>query len=100
MNRNKALCIEVYNLQEMGYHLADCQANLTPIQKLFLALASPVYRREVDRAIKEQEKRKDRPDMVTDPGFEERTRKQIQNKRRKSEGIDEQHLRSGLKPRG
>ncbi len=102
VKRNKPLCLEVYQLQESGYLLAPYQSDLTPIQKLFLVLAAPVYHREVERVMREREKQQERerkhPGLVTDPGFEDRTRKQILNKRRKREGIDEQHLRGSLKP--
>jgi hypothetical protein len=92
--------VEVYNLQEAGYPLAHFQRDLTPVQKLFLALAAPVYQRAVDKAIKEKEKQNKNPDLVTDPSFDERTQKRINEKRRQnSEGIDEQRLRSHIKPR-
>ena len=41
--------MEVCGLQEIGIHLVEHQRDLTVIQKLFLFYAYPVYQKEKDR---------------------------------------------------
>lgn len=77
--------MEVCNLHEIGYPLTSSQGDLTPIQKLFILLAYPVYHAEARR---QGRKNKTHPDMGSDPNmvidhtFEERTRQRIMEKRR------------------
>lgn len=95
---NKAVVIEVFNLQEMGYPLASTQADLTPVQKLFIALSYPVYQEAVKQATNKNQNQNS--DTVTDTSFESRTQQRILEKRRKTHGVkDEQRLRSHIKPR-
>lgn len=53
VKNNKNTAIEIVALQDLGYMLADNQADLTIKQKLFLNIAIPMVREEQE---KEQER--------------------------------------------
>lgn len=53
VKNNKNTAIEIVTLQDLGYMLADNQADLTIKQKLFLNIAIPMVREEQE---KEQER--------------------------------------------
>lgn len=49
MKKNKHIAFEVVGLMDVGYMLADNQADLTLIQKLFLIKAIPLVRKEQEK---------------------------------------------------
>ena len=93
MEENKNLVTEVCGLNELGYPLASCQADLTIIQKHFLFKAYPIFR-ELQRGEGERE-RSGRSSYADQRKWEDRNKQLIDDKRRVT---DEQRFRGHFKP--
>lgn len=79
MKKHKNLAIEICNLHEAGFKLADYQRDLTFIQKSFLNYAYPVY----NKFLKEESE--NQGSNSTNESWRERYLKQVEEKRKKME---------------
>jgi hypothetical protein len=92
VDENEHIILEVCFLDELGYHLAPCQSDLTLDQKLFLFKAYPRFR-EMQK--KNQSKSSGGTSIGERRRWEQRNKQLILDKRSK---VDEQHFRGHLSP--